>query len=187
VSKLAHIIGEELAGLHLRLLLARLVLWPLPLHVGSRLRVRILRLAGFRIGPGTVMWGAPTLTGGGDLCRRLRIGRECWFNAGCFLNAGADILIGDRVAVGHQVLILTETHGLGDGARRAGPLRAAPVRIGDGAWLGARCTILPGVTVGEGAIVAAGAVVTRDVPPHTLVGGVPARVLRELPPDRGDR
>ena len=52
--------------------------------------------------------------------------------------------------------------------------------IKDGAWLGARCTILPGVTVGEGAIVAAGAVVHRDVAPNTLVAGVPARVVKEL-------
>ena len=54
--------------------------------------------------------------------------------------------------------------------------------IGKGVWLGARCTILPGVTVGDGAVVAAGAVVVRDVAPHTVVGGVPARFLRELDP-----
>ena len=55
-----------------------------------------------------------------------------------------------------------------------------PVRIGDGAWLASRAVVLPGVTVGEGAIVAAGAVVTRSVEPHTLVGGVPARLIRHL-------
>lgn len=187
MSKLLTVMREELTGLHLRLLLARLVLAPLPLHVGSRLRVRALRLAGFRIGHGTVIWGTPTITGGPDLYRRLSIGADCWLNAGCFLNAGADVHIGDRVSIGQQVMILTDTHALEGGERRAGALRAEPVRVGDGAWLGARSTLLPGVTVGEGAVVAAGAVVAHDVPPHTLVGGVPARALRELPqsPDAG--
>jgi maltose O-acetyltransferase len=58
-----------------------------------------------------------------------------------------------------------------------------PVTIGNGAWLGARCTILPGVNVGEGAIVAAGAVVTHDVPANTMVAGVPARAIRDLSAD----
>lgn len=182
MSRLWTVIREELAGLHLRLLLARLVLWPLPLHVGSRVRVYILRLAGFDIGPGTLMWGTPTITGDRGLVRRLHIGAHCWLNAGVWFNAGAEIIIGDRVAIGQQAMILTQTHDLDSAARRAGALRAAPVRIGAGAWLGARCLLLPGVTVGEGAVVAAGAVVAHDVAPHTMVGGVPARVLRELSP-----
>ncbi len=64
--------------------------------------------------------------------------------------------------------------------RRAGRSIAAPVVIEPGSWIGARATILGGVTIGEGAVVAAGAVVTRSVPPDTLVGGVPATVIREL-------
>jgi acetyltransferase-like isoleucine patch superfamily enzyme len=56
----------------------------------------------------------------------------------------------------------------------------APITIEDGVWIASRVTLLPGVTVGTGAVVAAGAVVRRDVPPHTLVGGVPSRVLRDL-------
>jgi maltose O-acetyltransferase len=65
-------------------------------------------------------------------------------------------------------------------SRRAGDLKAEPVTIGDGAWIGARATILPGVTIGGGAVVAAGSVVTRDLPANVLAGGVPARVIREL-------
>jgi len=167
--------------------MAQIAMWLLPPHVGNRLRIYLLRLCGFRIGRGTVMWGAPTITGSGNLYRRLTIGEACWINTDCFFNVGADIWIGDRVAIGHQVLILTETHAIGDSTCRAGMLRAAPVSIGNGVWLGARCTILPGVTIGEGAIVAAGAVVTKTVSPNTLVGGIPARLLRELPADNLQR
>jgi maltose O-acetyltransferase len=76
---------------------------------------------------------------------------------------------------------LTVDHEIGPSENRCGEVLVAPVIIGDGAWLASRVTILPGVTVGNGSIVAAGAVVTHDVPPNTLVAGVPARVVRDLP------
>lgn len=176
---------SETAEFHLRLQLAQLAMAPLPPHVGNRLRVYLLRMSGFQIGQGTVMWGTPTMTGSGDLYTRLTIGKDCWFNLGCFFNLGANICIGDRVSVGHQVMILTDSHRIGSQERRAGELIARPVHIGDGVWLGARCVLLPGVTIGEGAVVAAGAVVTKAVAPHTLVGGAPARLLRDLPVDSG--
>lgn len=174
---------SETDQFHLRLQLAHLGMWPLPPHVGTRLRVALLRMAGFQIGHGTVIWGTPMITGSGDLYKRLRIGCDCWFNGGCFFNLGAPITIGDRVAFGHQVMVLTDSHAIGDQRRRAGPLEALPIQIGNGAWVGARATILPGVTIGEGAVVAAGAVVTKAVAPHLLVGGVPARPIRELTED----
>jgi acetyltransferase-like isoleucine patch superfamily enzyme len=148
--------------------------------VGTRLRAAVLRLAGFAIGPGTVFWGTPIFTGGRDIYRNLRIGGGCWINAGCFFDLGATITIGDRVAMGQQVMIMTNGHLLAGPGRRAGALLARPVAVGNGAWISTRATILPGVTIGEGAVVAAGAVVTRDVAAHTLVGGVPARLIREL-------
>lgn len=104
--------------------------------------------------------------------------------AGAFMNRGAyvqgHVTIGRRVAIGQHVRILTDTHQIGGPESRAGKKDVKPVRIGAGAWLGAGCTVLPGVTVGEGAVVAAGAVVAHDVEPHTLVAGVPARVVRRL-------
>jgi maltose O-acetyltransferase len=180
MSKLSRLLREEFAGLHPRLRLAQLLAAPLPIYVGNRWRTLLLRWAGFQIGPGTVIWGMPTITGGKDLRANLRIGRSCWLNAGCFIDAGAAVFIGDHVSIGQQALLITVSHALGDATRRAAAPTALPIMIGNGAWLGARCTILPGVEVGAGAVVAAGAVVTHNVPPHTLVGGVPARPIRQL-------
>ena len=181
MSRVWHSLYTEIAEFHLRLQLAQLLIGLLPPHVGNRLRVYLLRWIGFRIGRGTVMWGKPRITGSGNLYPRLHIGEYCWINLDLFLNLGAAVHIGDGVSIGQQVMILTETHTIGNRTRRAGTLNAMPISIGNGVWLGARCTILPGVTIGEGAIVAAGAVVTKSVPPHVVVGGTPARVLRHLP------
>ena len=86
--------------------------------------------------------------------------------------------IGDRALIGHNCVIATLNHNM-DPAKRAN-LLPAPVHIGSDAWLGANVTILPGVTIGNGAVVAAGAVVTKDVAPNTVVGGVPAKLIKEL-------
>ncbi len=180
-NNLIGVIREELSGIHPRLLLAKLALLPLPIHAGGRLRVRALRACGFNIGPRTVMVGTPTFTGGADIYSNLVIGADNWFNVECILDLGAPITIGSRVAIGHQVIILTSSHEIGPHEKRAATWYAKPVVIGDGVWLGARCIIMPGVTVGDGAIVAAGAVVNRDVPTNALVAGVPARVVKMLP------
>ncbi|MBQ9042690.1 MAG: sugar O-acetyltransferase [Eggerthellaceae bacterium] len=113
---------------------------------------------------------------------------DCGLNThvgeGVFINVGArfqdqgGIYIGERALLGHNCVIATLNHDM-DPAKRAN-LVPAPVRIGADAWLGANVTVLPGVTIGEGAVVAAGAVVTRDVPARTVVGGVPAKVIKEL-------
>jgi maltose O-acetyltransferase len=179
-DKVFQVVREELGGFHLRLWLAQALLAPLPIHFGSRLRVYILRAAGFNIGQGTVMWGTPTITGVDNLQAKLSIGQRCVLNVDCLLDLGAPITIGDQVAIGHQVMFLTTSHMIGRRSYRAGKLFARPIVIEDGAWIGARCVVLPGVTIGAGAVVAAGAVVTKNVPADTLVGGTPARIIREL-------
>jgi maltose O-acetyltransferase len=157
-------------GIHLRLALAKLALSPLPIYMGSRIRAFVLSRVGFSIGQGTVFYGMPTITGSGDLYSRLTIGHACLINVECFLDVQDRISIGDRVSIGHKVIILTTTHEVGSEERRADFAGiTAPVRIEDGVWVGARCVILPGVTIGRGSIVGAGAVVRRDVPPNTLV------------------
>jgi len=181
LRKVRRLLRTEFAGLHPRLSLVRLLLAPLPIHVGGRLRSLMLRLIGFQIGRGTIMAGTPTITGDGDLYGKLVIGAGCWINIGCVLDLGAQILIGDQVSIGHEVLILTQSHEIGPAQRRACTPVARPIHIGDGVWLGSRTTILPGVTIGAGAVIAAGSVVHQDVAPNTLVAGVPARAIRELP------
>jgi acetyltransferase-like isoleucine patch superfamily enzyme len=109
----------------------------------------------------------------------LTIGDGVYINSGVSICAARSITIGNHCAIGNYTLIMdTDFHAVDDHMRSPEP---QPVLIGENAWLGARVTVLKGVTIGRGAVVAAGAVVTRDVPAHTLVGGVPARIIRVLP------
>jgi maltose O-acetyltransferase len=181
LAKLRQLLKEEFVGFHLRLVLARLLLWPLPINVGGRVRVRVLRRVGFRIGHGTVMAGTPEFSGDKHIYRNLSIGEDCWFNIHCFFDLGATITIGKNVSFGHQVIVLTNSHEIGPSTGRASTINSKPVTIGNGAWLGARVTILPGVNIGPGAVIAAGSVVHEDVPANTLVAGTPARMVRLLP------
>jgi acetyltransferase-like isoleucine patch superfamily enzyme len=107
---------------------------------------------------------------------RLRVGDRVFFNNGVFVSCVHEITIGNDVAIANGVYLTdSDSHGV-----EGRPVREAPIHIGDGAWIGARAIILPGVTIGSRALVAAGAVVTRDVPADTLVAGNPARVVRPL-------
>ncbi len=106
------------------------------------------------------------------------IGKNVFINHGCsFLDLGG-ITIEDDVLIGPQVKLVTENHPLDPTARKG--LITKPIIIRRNAWIGAGATILPGVTVGENAVVAAGAVVSKDVPANTVVGGVPAKFIRNI-------
>ncbi|WP_301844410.1 acyltransferase [Rhodococcus pyridinivorans] len=112
---------------------------------------------------------------------KVSIGRRSSVNYRCLFDNRAPVTIGANVGIGAEVQFITSGHETDDPICRAGKGYTAPIIIEDGVWIGSRATILAGVTVGAGAIVAAGAVVNRDVPPHTLCGGIPARVLKALP------
>lgn len=116
---------------------------------------------------------------------RLDVGEGTWIGQMCFFHSAGGIRIGRHVGIGPGVQILTSAHDLaGTGPILHRPLRFSPVVIDDGADIGVGAILLPGVTIGAEAQIGAGAVVTRDVPPGSVVGGVPARPLRR-PSRRG--
>lgn len=111
----------------------------------------------------------------------IHIGAGTFVNVACVFLDVATITIGEACQIGPMVQIYTADHPRDAAQRRAGLESASPVTIGDNVWLGGGCLVLPGVTVGNDAIVGAGAVVTRDVAPGRTVGGNPARVLEARP------
>ncbi len=179
-SRLARVIREEIGEFSPRLWLAERLMRLLPTGAAGRVRAALYRAAGLGIGPKTLVIGPLTLMSPRWALRNLRVGARCFLNSPLFVDAAAPVTLGDGVSVGHHVVIVTTSHAVGPAAFRAGNLRAMPVTVEDGAWIAANVTLLPGVTVGHGAVVAAGAVVTKDVAPNTLVGGVPAKFIRAL-------
>jgi len=110
--------------------------------------------------------------------RFIQLGHHIFINHDCsFLDLGG-ITVEDHVLIGPKVKLITENHPQEPSQRR--DLLTKPILIKKNAWIGAGATILPGVTIGENAIVAAGAVVTRDVQENTIVGGIPAQFIKKI-------
>jgi acetyltransferase-like isoleucine patch superfamily enzyme len=152
------------------------------------LRSAWLRLLGVRIGTRTVLHDVRFF----NLYRRglagLAIGDECFLGDECLLDLAEGVTLENQVTLAERVVVLTHMNvGYHDHPlQRPFPSMAAPVTLRRGSFLGANVTVLPGVEIGPGAFVAAGSVVTKHVPPHTVVAGVPARVLRTLEGDGND-
>ena len=142
--------------------------------VPRKVRRALLRAYGLRIHTSNVM---PRCHFGGS---DIGIGRESFVNRGCVFDNSASIEIGERVMVGMEVMFTTSSHALGSSERRGMEVTAAPIAVGDGCWIGARATILPGVTIGEGCVIGAGALVREDCEPNSLYAGVPARRIKAL-------
>lgn len=113
-----------------------------------------------------------------DCGKNITVGDRVFINACCCFQDQGGIEIGSDVMIGHGVYIATLNH-VYDPDKR-GDMIASPVRICDKVWIGSGARLLPGITIGEGAIVAMGAVVTRDVPPYAIAAGVPARVIGDV-------
>ena len=116
-----------------------------------------------------------------DFGKNIHIGQRVFINSGCKMQDQGGIYIGNDVLIGHNACLLTLNHEM-EPENRA-DMHPKPIHIEDKAWLGSNVTVLPGVTIGEGAIVAAGAVVTKDVESNTIVGGVPAKYIRDIKMD----
>ena len=110
----------------------------------------------------------------------IHIGDRFYANSDCIFLDTCEIRIGDNCLLGPRVGLYTVSHPLEAAARRTGIERGRPIRIGNDVWIGGGAIVVPGVTVGDGAVIAAGSVVTRDVPASALVGGNPARVIRQM-------
>ena len=113
-----------------------------------------------------------------DFGKHITLGKGVFLNSGCRFQDQGGITLGDGAYIGHNVVLATLNHD--EDPDRRDTLHPAPIILGRNVWIGAQATVTPGVTIGDGAIVAAGAVVTRDVPPRAVVGGVPARVIKNL-------
>ena len=158
-----------------------------------------VRLRHCRLGRRVTVWGNPHVTATGEIAlgdrvtvhsflsrvqlsagpgARLTVGDDTYINNGSVLSARRSVTVGERCQIATGVILMdADFHAVGD---LDAPGKAAPIVIEDDVWLATRAVVLKGVTVGRGAVVAAGAVVTKDVPPHTLVAGVPARPIRSL-------
>lgn len=113
-----------------------------------------------------------------DFGKNTLIGKNVFINSGCRFQDQGGIIIGDDSLIGHNVVIATINHDFHPEKR--GTMYLKPVELKARTWIGSNATILPGVTIGENSVVAAGAVVTKDVPSNTIVGGNPAKFLSKL-------
>ncbi|MEN2327041.1 sugar O-acetyltransferase [Lacticaseibacillus paracasei] len=112
--------------------------------------------------------------------RNIRVGDHFYANYDCTILDGAPVTIGDHVLFGPKVGLYTSNHLFDPLERQLGGCIAKPIVVGDGCWLAANVTVLPGVTIGAGTIIGAGSVVTHDIPAHVIAAGNPCEVLREI-------
>ncbi len=143
-------------------------------HTAEEIREIMGRLTGRKVDDSFRMF-PPFYT---DFGKNITIGKDVFINSGCHFQDQGGIEIGDGALIGHNVVLATINHALEPEENRKN--HYAPIKIGAHVWIGSNATILPGVTLGEYAVVAAGAVVTKDVPPLTVVGGVPAKILKSI-------
>lgn len=113
-----------------------------------------------------------------DFGKNIEIGRDVFINACCHFQDHGGVTLGDGCQIGHNVVFATLNHGMAPEDRHT--TYPAPIVLGKNVWVGSNATILSGVTIGDNAIVAAGAVVTKDVPADAIVGGVPAKFIRNI-------
>ena len=147
-------------------------------HNDEEVRRILSELMGYEIDPSTTV-KLPFYT---DFGQFTRIGKNVFVNFGCSFMDRGGITIEDHALIGPQVRLITENHAIEPADRDI--ITSKEIVIKQRAWIGAGATILPGVTIGENSIVGAGAVVTTNVPPNTIVGGIPAKVIKKIEPKK---
>lgn len=143
-------------------------------HTPDELRILLSQLTGTEIDNSVGLF--PPIYS--DYGKNLHLGKNVLINMGCKFQDQGGIFIGEGSLIGHNCVMVTINHNQ-DPSKR-GSMTFKPIHIGKNVWIGANVTITPGVTIGDGAIIVAGAVVTKDVEPRTVVGGVPAKLIRNI-------
>lgn len=136
-------------------------------------RIIFCNLLNAKIGNGTHLWRGIKLAG--NCYGVISIGKNCEIPSGVLFNMTEKLTIGDGVILGHDVMFYGADH---DPDHPNLPARYAPIKVEDDSWIASRAAILKGVTVGKGAVVAFGSIVTKDVEPYSIVGGIPAKFIR---------
>ena len=116
-----------------------------------------------------------------DFGKNITVGKNVFINACFHFQDQGGITLGDNCLVGHNVVFATLNHGFAPEERQS--MLPAPIVVGRNVWIGSNSTILQGVTIGDNSIIAAGSVVTKDVPANAIVAGVPARFIRSISPE----
>ena len=143
-------------------------------HTPNEVRELLSELFGYRV-PSSFRVFPPFYT---DFGKNITIGEDVFINACCHFQDQGGVTLGDGCLIGHNVVFATLNHDMNPEKRAA--MTPAPIVLGKRVWVGSNSTILQGVTIGDNAIIAAGAVVTKDVPANTVVGGVPAKFIRNI-------
>ena len=150
-------------------------------HTPDEVRAFLSRLFGKEVDASFRMF-PPFYT---DFGKNITIGKNVFVNACCHFQDHGGVTLGDGCLIGHNVVFATLNHGIAPKDR--GAMYPAPIRLGKNVWVGSNSTILQGVTIGDNAIIAAGSVVTKDVAANTIVGGVPARYIRDIDKNKNEK
>ena len=143
-------------------------------HTPDEVRDMLSEVFGYQV-PQSLRVFPPFYT---DFGKNIVVGEHVFINACCHFQDHGGVTIGDRCQIGHNVVFATLNHGLAPEKRKS--TCPAPIVLGRNVWVGSNATILQGVTIGDNAIIAAGAVVTKNVAANTIVGGVPAKFIKSI-------
>lgn len=148
----------------------------------ASVRGKLMRLLGFKMAPDACVW-----SGASFRSKRIQIGSEVFINVGFFYDGDDDVVIENNVRIGQFVRLITGSHEIGPSTQRClVESSAKPICIEAGCWIGSSVTILPGVTIRRGCVIAAGSIVTKCTEPDSLYAGTPARFVKKLSDPRGE-